>query len=807
LFANRPAMKFCLPFIAGAVIGWCNDLPLVPVYVLTCLLAALAAAALLALTDCPMRHLLQLCLVFSFGLLKITFDSRLVPASSVSNFTGSQKVLLEGVVADAPRVKGEGVQFVLNAVALASAGRMQAVNGGVMVYGRVNKCDTTVLSSLSYGSRLYLVGELAGIGSVRNPGEFDFSRYFLLNGICAKFYPTRIDPLSLGSKPERDIQAMLVYPVRRSVSERLERFIGGEEAQFLKGLLIGERSDISADVKNAFINSGVLHIIAVSGLHVVVVVFIIFMLLRILRVGEKTRIIITCLFLFYYIFLTGAAASVARSVIMAALFMCAGLLERRSDIYNTLGFSAMLLVLFDAKQLFQPGFQLSFVAVFSLVYLYPKVYGLKRYLPPRLRNSRIALPLIAAVSVSVAAGIGTLPFTSLYFGKISVVSFLANVIVVPLSNVILALGMFMIGLSYIWSPLAGVYAECTSLLTWLLLRCVQFLGSVPFAYVESRFSLIWSIIFYAFVSVLINFRRKDLRKYILLGSLVLLNIWLFSDLLTPYRMGALRVTFLDVGQGDSALLEFPDGETILVDAGPRTQVSDAGARFILPYLKYRGVKRLSALVITHLHNDHIGGVPYLLRNFKVGEIIQTGSNVKSQGYTECLRMADSLSIPRTFKKAGDKVPVAENIRVYVLNPPGVFINSGGVTRKAIHPGGENNMSLVLKVCYGKTSLYLPGDAEREVNERIASSYGSFASSGVYKLGHHGSSNGWHRKLYSLIKPEFSVISVGARNKFGHPSPEVIEELSRCGSSYYRTDERGAVVLESDGSSWHLIEWK
>jgi competence protein ComEC len=800
MLTHRPAMKFILPFIAGILMGWKYSFPLLPILVGFVLLFGLF---IFFSTRWRSLHASQICLsmmILMFGIAKITYDLKYKPDSSVSNFVSiPQKCILKGCIVDPPRMTDRSLRFVVEADSIIYGGIGYKTEGGVLVSVFKDNFDSSIISLIQYQKNVKIKGSLASIQTARNPGEFDLKNYLTLNGIVARFYPDTVQPSDIAPEPRHNFQSLFVYPVRASISEKIDRLIGGEEAKFLKGLVIGERSEIPLDVKTAFINAGVMHILAVSGLHVAIVVLMLLIILQVLRIPEKPRIIITSLLLVYYIMLTGGAASVARSVIMAIVFLSAKLFEQKSDMYNTLAVSAMILLLIDSKQLLQPGFQLSYVAVFSLIYLYPKISSMAKFFPKSAQENKIVKAIVASFAVSVAAGLGTLPFTSAYFGKISIISFLANLVIVPLSNVILVLGMLAVGLAYCSTWIASVYGELTSVLTWLLLRLVELFGNAPLAYIDSHFSLVASIIFYACVGIIIHLGRREYRGRLVIASLLILNLWLFGMIgFAPDEK--LRVTFLDVGQGDAIFLEFPDGKKMLIDAGPKTITLDAGTRFILPYFKFKGIKSLDAIVITHPDADHLGGIPAILRELPVGQIFEGQSISLSSLYKEYESLLDSISGKRVKAATGMSMNEEQNMRILTLHPPNPVGDS--TKRQSL-----NNQSVVLKMIYGKTSILLTGDAETVSEELLMCRYDGFLKSDILKVAHHGSKSGTSGEFLRVVHPHTAVISVGAKNKFRHPSPEVLNRLDsmRCGR--FRTDESGAIIFESDGEQWTRVEWK
>ena len=803
-FTNRPAVKFLAPFMTGIALGW--HWPFSGPVALCALFVASSVLIVIAIIGrpAPMRPLFLFLLILLFGILKITYDSRIAPADAIADeIKPGQRCVVRGAVTDLPDLTRPFVRFVVEAESIRTGDEgFRSVSGGILVSAAREGTDSVNFAAFVYGSRVVLTGELARPLRARNPGEFDQRAYLHLNNIDARMFLAPGELTAIGPPSKSDYLANFVAPVRRSVGIRIDRLIGGTESRFLKGLITGDRGGIPMEVKTAFINSGVMHILAVSGLHVAIVVMILLALLQAARVPEIPRIIVTCLLLVYYNFLTGGAASVTRSVLMAIVFLGGKLSQRKPDFYNTLAVSALPILLIDSKQFFDPGFQLSFAAVFSLVYLYPRLDAMCKLLPHAFRQISPLMYALSAFCVSLSAGIGTLPFTSYYFGKISIVGIAANIIVVPLSNVILAAGMLAVALSYVWGWLASVYAGATGFLTNALLYSVEYFGSLPFAYLTSHFTFWSSVLFYGGLGIAIGMTRPGSRKTALIALFISADVFLFVDILRPVGPGTLRVTFLDVGQGDAELVELPGGRKLLVDAGPKNTSGDAGERFVGPFLAREGIGKINAIVLTHPHSDHLGGIPYLLRHFGVGEVVDAGSGANSSLYREYVHVIDSLAVPRRIVRAGFTLDAAEGVRLYVLHPSGRF-----AARDTLKHGNLNNQSVVLKLVYERTSLLLAGDAEREAEERMVAVYGDWLRCDGLKAGHHGSITSSSEPFLDRVRPSVAVVSVGARNKFRLPSERVLRRFAERGVEYFRTDESGAVVLESDGEKWSVVDWR
>lgn len=796
MFGEKPAVKILLPYCAGIILAFLTDIPFGTVFVISVLLLLLYRLSVTIL-PAPGR-IIPWILLISLGFVKYGYDAKLRTqddAEIIRNI--GRPVTVVGSVVDLPRVGLRSTRFVLRARTILSDSLERDLSADLYVTLLNSDCPESTLNQLNYGARLRLSGELTPVGSARNPGEFDLEFYLSLLEIHARFYPEPLNDSCFIGTEKNGFEEIFVYPVRRMITEKIDRIMGGEEGKFLKWLIVGERSEITPEVKTAFINTGVMHILAVSGLHVAVVLVILISLFSLVRIPEKISLIAISLILVYYNYLTGNTPSVTRSVIMALVYLGGRLLGERVNIYNTLSVSALVLLLIDSKQLFHPGFQLSFVAVFSIIYLYPKLAMLKKYLPGKLASGKIFNFVFTSGAVTLAAGAGTLPFTSIYFGKISVISFVANLIIVPLSNLILAAGMTAVAFSFVSEWVGSVYGGVTKLLTEVMIRAVEWFGSLPYAFSGFRFRTIDAFYFYAFLLVASNLPERRFRGRLAIGFLLLLNALLCAGLPDDFKNPVLRITFLDVGQGDSIFIEYPDGKKMLVDAGPKTFGLDAGARFVLPFLAYKNVATVDRVVITHPDADHLGGLPSILRGINVLHVIQPDISSRSEIFREANRLIDSIGIHRSYGLMGDLLDSNRAYRSYLIWP----------MKSPFREGKINNGSIIIRIVYGRSAVLLMGDAEKEADERIAEVFGPWLRSDLLKISHHGSNTGTSVRLLDEVTPSFGIISVGRRNYFGHPSPEVLERLAGRKVDTRRTDLDGAIVLESDGERWTFKAWR
>jgi competence protein ComEC len=705
-------------------------------------------------------------------------------------------VIIRGTVTDPPRFAKNRLQFVVDADTAILGDEYREIGGSILV--SMNLASTS--TSLDYGSVIDIRAKLVYPGTARNPGEFDLRRYLNLQGVYARaFLDDTASVLFVGNRGNWFLRN-IIYPARRSISRSLDVHVGGEEARFLKGLTIGDRSEISHEVKASFVNAGVMHILAVSGLHVGLITLIFIALFTALRIPEKPRVVIVSILLLCFVFLTGSSPSVVRASTMAAIVLGAILFERKSDIINSLAFAATVILSIDARQLFLPGFQLSFAAVLSIVILYPRFYEAFQSLPESIRNVSVINGTIRLLCLSLAAGLGTLPFTAMYFGKIPVIGFLANLVVVPLSGIVLALGMTTIGFSFLSNILASAYSEVARLVTHVLLTLVSFLGNLSFSYVDLQASPWEVLVYFGAIGVIVQRQVFTIRRLIPF-LLVVMNIILYAWVFASWSPSSLRITFLDVGQGDAAFVEFPNGTNMLIDAGPRTVRMDAGSRFVVPFLRAHGIRSINTIVVSHPHSDHFGGVPAIMREFRTGRVVDAGSKASSSLFREYAHLIDSLEVGYRRVVAGDTIDCGGDIRVYVLHPSGRFVPGETSGRNL------NEESVVVKLVYGQTSVLFSGDAEHGAEDRMVDAYDGFLKSDLLKVGHHGSKTSTTSRYLGSVDPRWGIVSVGKGNVFRHPSEIVLQRLRDRMVHVRRTDEHNAVIFMSDGASWQIEPWR
>jgi competence protein ComEC len=607
------------------------------------------------------------------------------------------------------------------------------------------------IPELAQGQRVAVEARLDRPVGFRNPGTFDHAAHLLRRGIAVvgTVRGSQITALDASAPP---------WParVRRHALATLQAGLPPTSAALLAGLLLGERTDLPPDLDAAFRRAGVSHVLAVSGFNVALVGATVWALLTLGRAPRRVAALGAIVVVVGYAAVAGPQPSVLRAAFMAVLVLVAVLLEREAAVLNGLALAALVILMVRPADLQDPGFQLSFAATAGIV------------LAP-LPRGRLA----AAVAVSAAAQLAVLPIGLAHFNQVSVIGVLTNLAVVPLAGLATVLGLFAVAIAAVGAtPAAWLLAAAWPIL--LLLRgAVAAAAAVPGAvlYLPAPGPLAIACYVGALAAGLAAWRlrgthvRRTRGLAALAGALAAASILMTLAPVLRSADGRLRVSVLDVGQGDGIVVEGPDGRTVLVDAGAGGPYRlDAGERVVAPFLWNRGVLRLAAAVVTHDDADHAGGMGAIRRLFTVRE-------------------------PWDGTAAGG--PLA--------------LGGAVITPVPAASVGRNDAARVLRIDFGLVSILLASDVERPGERALVASNAPLAAT-VLKVPHHGSATSTTPELLAAVRPTIALISVGARNPYRHPDPTVLARLTTAGADIHRTDRDGALLLETDGRHLSVTRW-
>jgi competence protein ComEC len=628
----------------------------------------------------------------------------------------------------------------------------------------------------------------------RNPGEFDYDAYLKSKGIVGILGVTENSSIKiLDTNPQLIVN--VIHQTRKAIDFQIKKYHSPETAALLRGLLLADRGEIDYETKDQFINAGVVHVLAVSGLHVGYIIMILIFVFG--RFNLFIRSIVTIFGLLCFMFLTGIPASVFRATVMAIAIILAVLTNRSTNLINSISIAAIIVLIFNPNEINNPGFQLSFAAVLAIGIVYP--YFNEIIIQWNIQNKILKYTLLF-IAVSLSAQIGTLPFTLLYFNKFSTIALLTNFIVIPGIGFIIATAIITLFFSA-FIPFVAVYlAASNELITSAILYLIKFSGSLNFSFINVRdYSLFDLVIFYLMFGVLLFYLTK-FKRHVTKSILIILcgiNIFLLSsfDNVELLPENSLSLMMIDVGQGDSFLIKFPNGKTALIDAGNTTAAFDNGERVILPLLNYLGIEKIDYGMVSHMDADHYGGFVSLVLTYKIKEIYKPRID---SSLTKDIKLEKFLNENRI------KINYYEQGRMEIGNSMLYYLNDETISEAA----GEstNDKSEMIKLVYGNTSFLFTGDMSKKIEKLLVSKYRTFLDSDVLKIAHHGSKTSSSDELLKYVSPEYCLISAGFKNKFGHPANEILEKISSYNSLILRTDMSGAIILTTDGESVNLNKW-
>ena len=796
MLKRRPALRFVLLFAAGILLSEWISLPSIWLLSLSIVLVLLSAILFWLKKQQFLAVVSLQCSVVVLGFLLQTLQHLDFKSRELEPSVADESVTLFGTIDSEPIRREKRMSCVVRTDSVYRIHRMEQDLRRVMVMFRLDRGETFP-EEMEFGKKIKLQGTLEPFPFQRNPGEFNYGKYLALNDIQGVISVKGLHEVQVHEHKDDNSLKAWTYLVQHSLYSIIDSLHSPQHAGFLKGIIFGYSADIPSDVKQSFLDTGTIHILAVSGSNVAFVAFIFFSLFGFFRVSRRAVGCAAIVGLVAYMLVTGSSPSVVRATIMAIVILCGTLFERKADIYNSISVAAMILLLWNTNTLFDVGFQLSFSAVISIVYFYPRLELLIKKIPERYEEIKAVDMILKLFAVSLAAQLGTIPFTAYYFNRVSIISLIANIPVVPISGLNTFIGSAEV-MFYFFSPwIAKLYDASNDFLIWFLLGFVKRAASVSFAYVETwHVSSFLVIGYYAAVLGIFNMYRVRVRAWILILFLVVGNIVLFLDVWTRAHT-KLTATMIDVGQGDAILLECPNGKRILVDTGPWSMRFDAGERTIVPFLKRQGNIKVDYLLITHSHSDHLGGARSILQTTRVDTLVINYSDSDNRQVKEILQVAREKNVGLKMMYEGDQIPIDPNVRMYIMNP-----RENRIAEKNL-----NNTSIVLKVVFGDASMLLVGDAEAEVEHKLILKYKDLLSSDVLKVGHHGSLSSTSEEFLNTVHPQKALISVGNHNKFRHPSPLTLRRLTAHSIGIERTDKIGAIVLESDGKQWTQKVWR
>ncbi len=625
--------------------------------------------------------------------------------------------------------------------------------------------------SISIGETLRLKGQVQAFENARNSGNFDQLNYYARQKIYGIIWCDQI--LDISGKEH--VWMETIYQFKEKWKEQFIHHLGEENGAVLSAMLLGEKSEMDAEVKELYQKSGIGHLLAISGLHISFIGLGVYKLLRKVGVPMILSGYTSILVISLYAMMIGFSVSVFRAYMMLLIRLGAELTGRVYDIITALFLSATLTLMISPGYLTDAGFLLSYGAIIGILFVLP---AMETSFPKKGVG-------LSALRCSLSINLTLFPILLWFYYEFPTYSILLNLIAIPLMSLLLGSGLC--GSVFLWCPPIRFlcFWICKQVL-FLYEQMGEWGSSLPFARIVFGKPPLWMIVLYylglAFVLLLVK-RGKKKKSWIW-------GICAFSVCLMGIRFDQdLRVTMIDVGQGDCMYIQGPCGGTYLIDGGS-SDVEQVGKYRIEPFLKSQGVGCLDYVFITHGDLDHCNGVEELIARQDVGVKIKY---LVLPGNDQTDEMLKGLS--QQAKKMGIQVLRMET---------GSFLKEEGLTIQCIQPDADSSLSgnagsVVLELRYGNFEMLCTGDVEAEGEELLTRRLKG-KTYDVLKVAHHGSKNSTSSEFLQVVRPKIALISAGKNNSYQHPHSDTVKRLEGSGCDIYQTLKSGAITLISDGNS-------
>lgn len=756
----------------------------------------------------PVVLLCLLCAAFAAGRVAVRqVHAPDFPVHHLRHLALPKKVILEGWLYREPERGPTRGRLHLEAERVRRDGKSRPAVGKVRVTVR------NLEPNWQYGDRLRLTAKLRPPRNFHTPGSFDHVGYLARRGIYVTAFLWNDKDIEKIGESGTWLRHRIEH-IRRTIGTFFDEQLASTPAAVLRALIIGDKGRIDPEVRHDFQRVGAAHVLAISGLHVGTVAFLAYQIwwwllgrshyLLIAWSVPKLAAVLTVPVMLVYAVLAGGNVSTWRAVTMACVFLGAILFDQKEEGIRSLALAALIICFLWPGAVFDASFQLSFAAVLGIL------LGLHRF---RARQEpagetemerrwvgRLVRPLRLFCMVSLSAMAGSLPLVAVHFHIMSFVGLLANLLIVPLLGIgVIVPGLAAAALLYVNVWAAALLVKLAGWIIWAMVWLVESLAAFPYAatYVVTPtpfevalfYGLCVTLIFFSLINP--PALRKTVLACLLGAILVDGGYWIAQR----YFRTDLRVTFLDVGQGDATVIEFPGSHVMVIDGGGfLSRTFDSGEAILAPFLWQKKIGRVDTLVLTHPHLDHYGGLEFLARHFGVAAFWSNGKQSKgSRSFAVLEETLKERNIETHVLCRGGDVPEPKigGVRIQVLHPP--------CGRTGLD---TNNASLVLRLSHDEVDILLTGDVETTAEDMLLSARKPLNSE-ILKVPHHGSGTSSSPRFLEAVSPDVAVASLGHLNRFDFPAPEVVERYERRGVEFLRTDAAGAVSITSDGRGYRV----
>ena len=631
------------------------------------------------------------------------------------------------------------------------------------------------------GKKVEITGMLLKPEKNRNPKMFNYWLFMKAKNTYAILYGDMGDVKILEKTPGINLLTT-ANKFRLNIINMILSIMPEKEGRVLLGILIGDKKHLDSEIYKDFMEVGAAHILAVSGLHVGIIYLFAKKLFSRLNLTIRSAFIAG--FLLFYMTITGYAPSILRATIMIFLFILGPLVNRKYDIITSVFFTALILLIVNPLFLITTGFQLSFISVLSIACLYKPILNKVFYRLPTYWGQ--------LASASLAAQIGTIPIIAFYFNMISPWALIINIPIIIILGYLVPLGLITIVFGFLQGTVAIAIGKIVVVGIGAIIKIADMGTALPFSGLRVVSPSMLTIIVYYFIIGLMAMEDKFIQKIPYTRNkiiLAVLAIYLLVQSINGLIPGKMEITFLDVGQGDCIIIRTPMKKTILIDGGGSPfGTYDVGEMILVPYLLKNGINKVDLMIVSHVHDDHIGGL-YKVLTYLSNDAVLVGKQPEpTENFLKLIQICKEKNIQILSLSKGDSILFEKGLQLNILHPSDKLI--------ANSRDDLNNNSLVLLLQYMQYKMLFTGDIEAEAERELVEKYPHLKVD-LLKIPHHGSRYSTEDEFLELVSPALAVIQVG-RNNFGHPHEEVVEKIKEKNIELFRNDINGAIIITVDG---------
>ena len=725
-----------------------------------------------------MKLIILFLVLFFVGIWRVGY-SQILPKDDISKFHGMKAEII-GWVCEDPDERVGSMKLTICADEIGVGGKKEKVSGKILV-------SVKLYPKYEYGDTIRIIGKLE---KPKNFDNFAYDKYLSRYNIYSVIYYPQAQVLS-HARGNSVYSAILRF--KNFVKEKIDLSVPEPQASIINAFFLGTRGGIPDDINQAFKASGIIHLIAISGSHITLIMVMMETLLPFFYIPRKKAFYVICAIIAVYVALIGAPASAVRAAIMGAAILFAKKIGRLSKSLNILLFTGSMMLLQNSKLLFDDiGFQLSFLALWGIIEFIPRW-------EEKFSSWPDFFGLKSMMFMTLASQIATFPVLAYNFKMLSLIAPITNIFVLPLFTFFMGITLVSIAITFFISSFSVWIFFIPYILVSYIMGAAQFFSKIPFAYIPlENFSFEVMIVsfFLIFYFTYQGFSKTKHDENIKKDTGILMPIFKYSSLavfviffvfiISPYVFSKTKTSriaiFFDIGQGDAAFLRTKSGKTALIDGGPDNAVLYKVGKY-LPFWE----KNINTIIITHPHADHMTGIVEILRRYSVSQIIMNDSRVTTLESQALEKMISKRNVTVHYIRSKKDMEFDSDMILKFLYPQKSF---SATTTDSMN---LNDTSIVFQAVWGETKLLFMGDLEKDAQNDII---GEDIKSQIIKVAHHGSEDSLNKNFLSRVSSEYSIISVG-ENTYGHPSLRVIRELERLGSKVFTTKASSDVMFQFD----------